>query len=163
MVPSQPKCIIFDGDLRRFRAAKALVIDIEPAPEPVSFIIDSGGFSPVPPFGKDLTGHLGVDIVIERKIIAKVPEEKSTRLFFPIGGEDDPAVLFLGLIGNNAKREAQRGGNIVEIEIKRTRNHLFSPDGFDLAGRDVPVGFYQVRSEERRVGKECRSRWSPDQ
>src|SRR5689334_24834935 len=24
------------------------------------------------------------------------------------------------------------------------------------------AGFYWVRSEERRVGKECRSRWSPD-
>ena len=43
----------------------------------------------------------------------------------------------------------------------------------DLAGADVSVGYVsrieaghrrpnlQVRSEERRVGKECRSRWSP--
>src|ERR1035437_10565833 len=27
----------------------------------------------------------------------------------------------------------------------------------------VPVGSYVARSEERRVGKECRSRWSPYQ
>ena len=25
----------------------------------------------------------------------------------------------------------------------------------------VPEGFFDERSEERRVGKECRSRWSP--
>jgi len=25
----------------------------------------------------------------------------------------------------------------------------------------IPVGFIGARSEERRVGKECRSRWSP--
>ena len=25
----------------------------------------------------------------------------------------------------------------------------------------VPIGDVQTRSEERRVGKECRSRWSP--
>ena len=25
----------------------------------------------------------------------------------------------------------------------------------------MPVGLIQTRSEERRVGKECRSRWSP--
>ena len=25
----------------------------------------------------------------------------------------------------------------------------------------IPVSLYQLRSEERRVGKECRSRWSP--
>ena len=26
---------------------------------------------------------------------------------------------------------------------------------------DVGIGVFQLRSEERRVGKECRSRWSP--
>ena len=31
-------------------------------------------------------------------------------------------------------------------------------DGFDAA---VEVTTHPVRSEERRVGKECRSRWSP--
>ena len=34
-----------------------------------------------------------------------------------------------------------------------------------LAGKDKPVGISEMakdlRSEERRVGKECRSRWSP--
>ena len=25
----------------------------------------------------------------------------------------------------------------------------------------LPAGTYYIRSEERRVGKECRSRWSP--
>src|SRR5690348_18430003 len=28
-------------------------------------------------------------------------------------------------------------------------------------GRDVDPSLYDERSEERRVGKECRSRWSP--
>ena len=33
---------------------------------------------------------------------------------------------------------------------------------FDWAGTTVDYGcFAPVRSEERRVGKECRSRWSP--
>ena len=30
--------------------------------------------------------------------------------------------------------------------------------GIDLGGTNIVAG---VRSEERRVGKECRSRWSP--
>src|SRR5260221_8964122 len=34
-------------------------------------------------------------------------------------------------------------------------SHQVSPDYFDIYG----IGL--VRSEERRVGKECRSRWSP--
>src|SRR3990167_5725494 len=29
------------------------------------------------------------------------------------------------------------------------------------ANRDEPLGRITIRSEERRVGKECRSRWSP--
>ena len=30
-----------------------------------------------------------------------------------------------------------------------------------IAGKKSSDGSIQVRSEERRVGKECRSRWSP--
>src|SRR3712207_9399977 len=37
-------------------------------------------------------------------------------------------------------------------------NYLFGGDGIH---RGVQVGGLDVGSEERRVGKECRSRWSP--
>src|SRR5256886_7822349 len=30
-----------------------------------------------------------------------------------------------------------------------------------ISGLDVRIDFNNLRSEERRVGKECRSRWSP--
>src|SRR5437773_5282536 len=33
--------------------------------------------------------------------------------------------------------------------------------GLDSRGR-IHLGIFPARSEERRVGKECRSRWSPD-
>ena len=29
-------------------------------------------------------------------------------------------------------------------------------------GKENVITFFALRSEERRVGKECRSRWSPD-
>src|SRR5436309_16094531 len=41
-------------------------------------------------------------------------------------------------------------------------NHLFSPSVGKEVGQLVLCD-YDTRSEERRVGKECRSRWSPDQ
>jgi len=42
------------------------------------------------------------------------------------------------------------------FKAKRSRAHFTAYyDGEDL------VGFTYLRSEERRVGKECRSRWSP--
>ena len=31
-----------------------------------------------------------------------------------------------------------------------------------LQGKRTDSGYFNDRSEERRVGKECRSRWSPD-
>ena len=51
-------------------------------------------------------------------------------------------------------------------------SRIFMEDGSDLPveilnGRPGYINFldafngYQLRSEERRVGKECRSRWSP--
>ena len=42
------------------------------------------------------------------------------------------------------------GDNFVEI------NFINTP-----SAREIFVGDLSVRSEERRVGKECRSRWSP--
>src|SRR5256886_8817065 len=42
--------------------------------------------------------------------------------------------------------------------------HLIEADGAtttDPAIRDVEAALRHLRSEERRVGKECRSRWSP--
>src|SRR5436190_16983016 len=39
----------------------------------------------------------------------------------------------------------------------------FSHRGLGGTSMDVPEEPYTLRSEERRVGKECRSRWSPDQ
>ena len=36
------------------------------------------------------------------------------------------------------------------------------PQARDEIDRRSMFGVYATRSEERRVGKECRSRWSPD-
>src|SRR2546426_1798307 len=41
------------------------------------------------------------------------------------------------------------------FKLRRDKHYLFSPD------RSAFVGYRIERSEERRVGKECRSRWSP--
>ena len=48
------------------------------------------------------------------------------------------------------------GGKIFQTD----RTFLFQVDGIE-ALEDVIVEALSARSEERRVGKECRSRWSP--
>src|SRR2546425_4193483 len=54
------------------------------------------------------------------------------------------------------------GGIGYGLDVWRGSGHWFLLGGLLLG---LIVGFYElakaVRSEERRVGKECRSRWSP--
>src|SRR5258708_38353475 len=65
--------------------------------------------------------------------------------------EDRPQLglklLALGALGGTEERQ---GVMVVEVE----------PGGL-AAGRGIDPGDLILRSEERRVGKECRSRWSP--
>ena len=59
-------------------------------------------------------------------------------------------------LGINLKRECD-----LKKVILKTSNNITIPypvSGFDCSGYFVA---YPNRSEERRVGKECRSRWSP--
>src|SRR3712207_2178332 len=69
--------------------------------------------------------------------------------------------------GNLVSHVRMDGAWIGSIEI--SINKAFTSRAFDISTKDLaepsqPGGqFYgiHVRSEERRVGKECRSRWSP--
>ena len=50
-------------------------------------------------------------------------------------------------------------GKMAEMEAVKDQEDLNSDSG-DF-GDEFPGYTWQLRSEERRVGKECRSRWSP--
>src|SRR5256885_15412798 len=73
--------------------------------------------------------------------------------------------LFNGLTGLRAKV-----GNYAGVTVERKEGRLLgAPVALNARVLDLP-GTYslspqsldeQIRSEERRVGKECRSRWSP--
>src|SRR3712207_9113753 len=57
-----------------------------------------------------------------------------------------------------------RGAKIFAPPFWMEGGSLTTPLGTDFQGRDVLSRLIfgaRVRSEERRVGKECRSRWSP--
>src|SRR5256884_1678395 len=67
--------------------------------------------------------------------------------------------------------ELRRGDAVIALEEGtfaffsplhgRITGAVFSGRGHVLAAPRDPVEKQQMRSEERRVGKECRSRWSP--
>ena len=50
-----------------------------------------------------------------------------------------------------------------ELEIDISELSKYMEDGYELIDvRDeLSFAYGNIRSEERRVGKECRSRWSP--
>src|SRR3712207_6087816 len=52
----------------------------------------------------------------------------------------------------------QRGAPVVEVDVDEA---AVADLRLYLAQAEVVAGDAAVRSEERRVGKECRSRWSP--
>ena len=67
-----------------------------------------------------------------------------------------PAELFAELFGRESGCSRGRGGSM----------HLFSPEigmmgTSGIVGPSILQAAGAGRSEERRVGKECRSRWSP--
>src|SRR2546425_6888833 len=66
--------------------------------------------------------------------------------------KDEPAILFIELVNEPWHHPEDLEGSIRYIDALT--------DAVRSTGCNKLV-FYNVRSEERRVGKECRSRWSP--
>ena len=56
------------------------------------------------------------------------------------------------LVAVNASKQAREDIDYFPLQVEYRERHY--------AGGKIPGGFFK-RSEERRVGKECRSRWSP--
>ena len=77
------------------------------------------------------------------------------------GGFDDKSFNQLGYEG--AKKAADElGVDLIDVESQSENDYGPNIESLVAEGCDaiVTVGF-ALRSEERRVGKECRSRWSP--
>src|ERR1035438_4082039 len=91
----------------------------------------------------------------------------------PCGKLQCPRVRACSLVGNIPKERASAAvdigdvviriavaGDVECIESVKAKSHRVLPDNAEvLEGRHVRIE--EARSEERRVGKECRSRWSP--
>ena len=56
---------------------------------------------------------------------------------------------------------AEENGNVVCIEAKSTMTFDIHYHVRLISADEYQITTYEGRSEERRVGKECRSRWSP--
>ena len=82
-------------------------------------------------------------------------EEEISRIF--------PEARVARLDRDSVTSEKAFSAIIADFEARRTDilvGTQMITKGFDFAGVSL-VGILNARSEERRVGKECRSRWSP--
>src|SRR6266446_3524489 len=61
----------------------------------------------------------------------------------------------------HALERHQDEGGVVDVGIKIVAEFESPAAGLGVFVFDLPVARAENRSEERRVGKECRSRWSP--
>src|SRR3712207_9168693 len=91
--------------------------------------------------------------------MADAVEARGGNVFFASDGED-----VVGYIGDLAREKnakvitKSKSMATEEIEL----NHRLEEDYADLGLEIVETDLGEwIRSEERRVGKECRSRWSP--
>ena len=66
-------------------------------------------------------------------------------------------VLMLGFMNEEAYEETKATGKVTFFS--RTKNRIWMKG--ETSGNTLQVVTIAARSEERRVGKECRSRWSP--
>ena len=68
-----------------------------------------------------------------------------------------------GLIGTKLASKLRQKGHEVVAAARSTGVNAITGEGLDkaLSGAEIVVDVANSRSEERRVGKECRSRWSP--
>src|SRR5690348_18270164 len=94
-----------------------------------------------------------------RKAAKKDPLKQVLRSYFPMEEEKDNRVYGAqdGAIRGNMFRQVQERW----LEWQKLFLSII-PLPEISAARAMPLLFRTVRSEERRVGKECRSRWSPD-
>ena len=75
--------------------------------------------------------------------------------------QETDKILYVGFKGKN--------NSSFKLVDSMKGDHLFITNSFEGVYRDIDilkkeykkVVMFGVRSEERRVGKECRSRWSP--
>ena len=82
-------------------------------------------------------------------------EEKRICLVSGIYGDELGGQYICGEIIRRIKAEFENLTGIVDVYP------AVNPLGLDARTRAVPISDIDYRSEERRVGKECRSRWSP--
>src|SRR2546425_1706165 len=105
-----------------------------------------------PDFRETFPPHCLVGTAGQEKVEATRPKDP---LFIDSRPEDKEALK------QKVRQHLDRGG---EVLFRKQRFDVFSNPNVDTvldAVRPDRIVVYGVRSEERRVGKECRSRWSP--
>src|SRR3989442_15810563 len=92
----------------------------------------------------------------DRVIIRRIEEGEQIRggIIIPDSAREKPQEGEVIAVGAGKKLDS---GERLALDVKEGDRVLFGK----YAGTEVKLDDEEYRSEERRVGKECRSRWSP--
>src|SRR5256885_12779042 len=122
-------------------------------------------------------GHLYPGIAVARELLARRPDAQISFAGTERGIESRVVpregfaldVIRSGGLKGKSLAERARGASLVPLSVvdawrvvSKQRPHLVIGVGGYSSGPVVLVAALRGRSEERRGGKECRSRWSPD-
>src|SRR3989449_2865638 len=119
-------------------------------------------------YAKDWGTAKGVEVTVDHIALADLGTRANAEVaaqqghdlfqFLSPPGAFEPQVLDMADVVKEAERQ---NGPIIDL-CKRSTYNPVTRKWFGLSDNYVPdPGDYLKRSEERRVGKECRSRWSP--
>src|ERR1043166_1083554 len=89
-----------------------------------------------------------------------LPISQNTALFSLLGttyGGDGKSTFALPDLQGSVVISAGQGPGLSLYDL----GEVGGTEYVDLLQSEMPVHSHDIRSEERRVGKECRSRWSP--
>ena len=97
-----------------------------------------------------------------RAIIQRVAHASVT-IDGAVHGKIGPGLLILlGVSEDDAEEDARYlADKCAGLRIFTDENDKMNLSAADIGGGLLVISQFTLRSEERRVGKECRSRWSP--
>src|SRR5256884_9757463 len=134
--------------------------DAKPIPSPLAGVYASAGARMGVWFGCALPDNCG-DPAAEYRFANQTValEDKNYRTHLKFTGPD--RVRYLNAILTNDIKDLAAGQGTVSLLLNPQGHILAEIETYALADHHVGISYAMIRSEERRVGKECRSRWCP--
>src|SRR6266498_1980153 len=151
----------------RNRAHAEAFAETESRRNGISVEVSGGGREAVEGAGIVCTTTSATEPILQGQWLSVGAQSNTIRISGPVVGDDhvigELGEVILGkVVGRTSPEEITLFESLgLAIEDLAAANHIYHRAAEPGQGTRVELGGERQRSEERRVGKECRSRWSP--